>query len=68
MSTPRSLRRQLNVWTLIAVAVFVFGVAMIVSIAEHGADGASWGLIVGITLAGAAATGWLVSLRTRLPS
>jgi len=68
MSTPRSLRRQLNVWTLIAVAVFVFGVAMIVSIAEHGADGASWGLIVGITLASAAAVGWLVALRTRLPS
>ena len=68
MSTPRSLRRQLNVWTLIAVAVFVFGVAMIVSIAKHGADGASWGLIVGFTLAAAAATGWLVALRARLPS
>jgi len=68
MTTPRSLRRQLNVWTLIAIAVFVFGVAMINSIAEHGADGLGWGLIVGITVASAAAVGWLVSLRARLPS
>jgi hypothetical protein len=65
MSSPRSLRWQLNAWTLIAVAVFMFGVAMLANVARDGADAIGWALIVGITLGSAAAVSWLVSLRTR---
>ena len=63
MATPRSLIRQLNLWTLIAVAVFVFGVAMIARVATDGADPIAWTLFAGLTLASAAVVAWLVSLR-----
>ena len=66
MSTSRSLRRQLNLWTLIALAVFVFGVAMLAGIARNGGDGVMWTLIVGVTLASATTAAWLVTMRTRL--
>ena len=66
MSSPRSLRWQLNAWTLVALAVFMFGVAMLITIARDGADAIGWALIVGITLGSAAAVSWLISMRTRL--
>ena len=66
MATPRSRRRHLNLWTLIAVAVFAFGVAMIARAATDGADAIVWALFAGITLASAIVAAWLMSLRTPL--
>ena len=66
MATPPPGRRHLNLWTLIAVAVFAFGVAMIARAAIHGADAIIWALFVAITLASAIIAAWLVALHTPL--